>query len=297
MTSEAFDTVSCDLCGQDKAEEIPAVRHYTNDQPIHVCTNCGFIYVRKRRSAQAIADSWSKELYVTGPDNKPTYTARWPMVKARQTFIADYTDSTIGLKNKRLCDIGGGEGQFLDIARAPNYGAKVFAIEPSVANCKQLTQMGIENFEGTIEAYRDANRAKPRLFDIATAMWTLEASRDPRGMMDAAYDLLEMGGHLVIGTGSRILVPFKKPLQYYLSTHSVDLHPVRFSVNTLAGLFAVSGFEMAHVNRYMDSDWMCMIGRKVDRSKKIAWKKDDYREVIDFFKRWHEETQAHYQDA
>lgn len=295
--TDAYEQFPCDLCGRDEPKEIEVARHYTKDQPIHVCANCGFVYVRGRRSAQAIADAWSNDLYVKGGDgDQPRYTARWPMVKARQTFIADFIDTTVGLKGKKLCDIGGGEGQFLDIARAPNYGAKVFAIEPSAANCKQLTKMGIENFEGTIEAYRDKTKSKPRLFDIATSMWTLEACRDPRAMLDAAYDLLKSGGNVVIGTGSRLLVPFKKPLQYYFSPHPVDLHPVRFSANTLQGMLAVSGFELAHVNRYIDSDWMCMVGRKTDRSKKISWEKDDYRAVIDFFNRWHEDTQAHYRD-
>ena len=40
---------SCDACGSKESEEIKCLRKYTKNQPIHVCKNCGLIYVKKRR--------------------------------------------------------------------------------------------------------------------------------------------------------------------------------------------------------------------------------------------------------
>ena len=45
----------CDVCGCDKAVEVPYARLYTGDQPIHICKGCGFVYVRRRRDA---AKAW-----------------------------------------------------------------------------------------------------------------------------------------------------------------------------------------------------------------------------------------------
>ena len=281
---------ACDLCGADEAAEIEVARLYTNDQPVHVCRNCGFVYVRERRSAQEIADSWSNELY------QSNYTARIPAVKARQLFVADTINTTIGLPGKKLCDIGGGEGQFLEIARGPDYRADAFAIEPSESNCVALSKLGVPYHQGTIEDFV-ASKGMRGSFDIATIMWTLENCEDCRVMLNAAYDLLKPGGHLVVATGSRILVPFKKPLQLYLSKNPSDTHCFRFSARTLQGLFAVSGFEIEHVNRYIDHDVMCMIGQKTDRSVAISWTGDDWRSVVDFFDRWHLETRDHYANA
>ena len=289
MSEIEWEKFSCDLCGSDNAEEIPAIHEYQPDQPVHVCRDCGFVYVPKRRSAKAIADSWSDELY------EHAYTAGIPAVKARQLYVADFIHSAIGLKGKALCDIGGGEGQFLDMARNPAYGARVFAIEPSERNCGQMGEMSIECYHGTVEDFNQDPAERKRRFDIVTIMWTLEACRSCRDMLDAAYGVLGEGGHIAIATGSRILVPFKKPLHYYVGNDKWgDTHPFRFSANTLRALLAVSGFAPIHINRHFDTDYLVVIAQKTDRTKDIPWEKDDYREVIDFFDRWHRETQAHF---
>lgn len=285
MKSEPVEIFPCDICLGTEAVEIPYARLYTNNQPIHICKNCGFVYVQKRRSAQAIADSWSDEIYGEG------YTARIPAVKARQTYVTDFINVNLGLKGKNLCDIGGGEGQFLEIARG--YGAKLFAIEPSKKNCETLTKLGAENFYGTIEEYTQSPQSKNYSADIVTIMWTLENCRSCRDMIQAAYRIVKEGGHITIATGSRLLVPFKKPLETYLSTNPADTHAFRWSSNSLRAILAICGFEVTHTNRYMDSDILCMIAKKREANAKISWQKDDWLQVHDFFERWHREN-VHY---
>lgn len=288
MTTEDYEIFPCDLCGSEEAEEITAALKYTDKQPLHVCKNCGFVHVKQRRSANRIAEVWSDDIY------ESDYTARIPAVKARQTYVAEFIDVEVGLKDKRICDIGGGEGQFLEMIKAPEYGANVFAIEPSQKNCDLMTKSGIESFCGSIEDYCDSEMFKERKFDIATIMWTLENCQSCRTMLDAAYDVLDDEGVVAISTGSRLMVPFKKPLHYYLGTNPADSHCFRFSQNTLQGLLAVSGFEMIAVNRAIDTDYLVMIGRKTDKSKPIDWQGDRYQEVVDFFNRWDIETQGYY---
>jgi 2-polyprenyl-3-methyl-5-hydroxy-6-metoxy-1,4-benzoquinol methylase len=225
------------------------------------------------------------------------YTARIPAVKARQIYVAETIDTEVGLKGGALCDIGGGEGQFLDIAKAEPYGALPFAIEPSEANCRMLTGLGIENYQGTIEEFLDSNSDKLGSFDFVTIMWTLENCRSCRDMLNAANALLRTGGHIVVATGSRVLVPFKKPLHYYLSKNPADTHSFRFSANTLRGLLAVSGFETVYTNRYIDTDFLVVIAQKAPSGEKLTWTGDDPDDVADFFARWHTETAAHYNDA
>ncbi len=125
MVQEKYEEFPCDVCGSTDAIEVPYARNYTNGQPIHICKECGFVYVKLRRSAHEIADTWSDELYGDG------YTARIPAVKARQTYVAEFVDVNIGLRDKQVCDIGTGEGQFLEINRKEEYGAKVFGTEAS----------------------------------------------------------------------------------------------------------------------------------------------------------------------
>jgi 2-polyprenyl-3-methyl-5-hydroxy-6-metoxy-1,4-benzoquinol methylase len=282
--SDVYTTYPCELCGKDDFAEIVEARGYTNGQPLHVCNNCGFVQVIDRRSPERIAEVWSKELFGAG------YTANWPAVKARMTYVADTTDQQISLNGKKLCDIGAGEGNFLKIA-SKTYGADVFGIEPSEANCKLMRDAAIDCFEGTIEDYRDSLKGKDDgKFDVVTIMWTLENCNSAVAMLKAAHSIVKPGGHLVMATGSRLLVPFKKPLNMYLSKNPADTHSFRFSANTLQGFFAIAGFEKEFVNHFIDTDWLVMIGKSVEAGKKIEWKGDDPKKVLDFFKRWHAET-------
>ena len=83
-----------------------------------------------------------------------------------------------------------------------------------------------------------------------------------------------------MATGSRILVPFKKPLQYYIGPNA-DVHPHHFSAKTLAGHMAQAGFRMTDVNRFIDSDYLVMVGEKTDRTAPISWEGDNATAVLD----------------
>lgn len=277
----------CDVCGSSDAVEVPHAREYTNGQPIHICVRCGFVYVQGRRAAATIADEWSERIYGNG------YTALLPAVRARLTFVAAFVAERLGLRGKRVCDIGAGEGVLLDMLRHPEYGAEVYGIEPSRANCDRMTGLGIPNFCGTIEEYAEQG-APGGMCDVAVIAWTMENCQSPAAMLAAAHRMLRPGGAVVVATGSRILVPFKKPLHYYLCPRPADSHAFRWSSQTLRAQLAVAHFAVQHTNRYIDHDVLCMIAERRDAAEEIPWVGDDYRAVRDFFERWHRETVTYY---
>jgi len=278
-----------DFKGLGEMVEIPCSPIYSRGQLVHVCKETGLVRVKKLRSAEAIAKAWSNEVY---SDNfgKDTYTARVPAVKARQTYVADFADVNIGLKDKILCDIGAGEGQFLEIITSDVYKAKVFGIEPSEKNCIILSGNNFTNFKGTIEDWEKSDKFEENKFDVITIMWTLVNSYSCLDMVNIAYKMLKPGGYIIVAEGSRILVPFKKPLHMYFSPLPVDLHPYHFSANSLTNLLKVNNFKIEHINRYMDSDILCIIGKKVHKLENSNYEVDDYKDVLNFFERWHKDT-------
>ena len=219
-----------------------------------------------RRTPEAIQKTWADELYRSDDKarlSNTTYTARMPAVHARQVFAADFLAEAINLKDKTVVDIGAGEGDFLGILQSPEYNARGFAIEPSAANCELLKKSGIDNFLGTMEDYTASPECAEGRFDVATLTWTLENCQSALGVLKAAAGILKDGGHIMVATGSRILVPFKKPLQYYFGPN-MDVHPFHFSANCLKGLLASAGFETTNINRYIDSDYLVAVGRKAE---------------------------------
>jgi len=277
-------TKSCDVCNSKKSQEIKVLRKYSNKQEIRVCKKCGFIFVPNRRSYEEIAKTWSRKLYGN------TYTARIPAIKARQTYLIDTLDNWFGLKNKDICDIGAGEGQMLEIADK-EYGAKVFGIEPSKKNIFLMRKNKIKCFEGTIEDYHKSKNFNKKKFDIVTIAWTLENCSSCFDLINISKKLLKPSGKIVVATGSRILVPFKKPLSLYISKVEADTHSFRFSRNTLARLMIINGLNIVKENRYIDTDYLILSGRKSNKSKmnKRKLPKDNYKNILDFFKRWDKE--------
>lgn len=279
----------CDLCGADDPIEVPRCREYTGGQPVHVCRRCGFVYVIRRRSAERIAEAWSQEIFGSG------YTAAIPAVTARLTYVAEFLRLHVDLAGRRVCEVGAGEGEFLDLIRGARYGAVPFGIEPSTANGARLDALGIEHFTGTIEQYAGLASAAPP-FDVVAILWTLENCRDCRRMLSIAHSILRPGGSLVVATGSRLLVPFKKPLHTYLSRNPADTHAFRFSANSLQAMLKVSGFAPAQVNRYIDHDILCVIGTRADGAAPSAVRADDPIEICSFFERWHVDTRIYFPD-
>jgi hypothetical protein len=288
--SASYANYPCDLCGSDEPIEIACSRLYTGDQPIHVCGHCGFVYVRARRSSEEIARVWSEEIY------GDVYTAvKNPAMMSRQTFVAEFLASRTELAGKKVCDIGAGEGFFLKYLMS-QYGVVPFGIEPSPGNCMRLRELGIPSFTGTIEQF-GARRGEAYQADVVSIMWTLENCLSCIDMLKGAAALLPAGGRIIVATGSRILVPFKKPLFAYFSHTPADSHCFRFSANSLQSALAKAGFRTVATNRYIDNDILCVLGEKVSEkmsgAAKIDLKRDHPLEVLAFFERWHHDS-VHY---
>ena len=287
--SDDYREFPCDICGASDPVELPHSRDYTDGQPIHICRGCGFVYVVQRRSAQRIADVWSSEIF------GGTYTATIPAVTARLTYVAEYLETTVGLKGKSVAEIGAGEGRFLKMAKSI-YGAGVFGVEPSTANSRILGAADIPHFTGTIESYSGSGDSRVGTFDLVVILWTLENCQDCKAMLRGARKLVKPGGFVAVATGSRILVPFKKPLHNYLSKIPTDACSFRFSANTLRAALAVSGLESAHINRFIDHDILCAVARRAEDGASQTWKGDSYLDVHSFFERWHVDTAMYFPD-
>lgn len=286
-SSDEYREFPCDLCGATESFEVPHSREFHQAQPIDICSRCGFVYVKRRRSARRIADVWSSDIFGSG------YTAATPAVIARLTYVAAFVEQSIGWSGRRVAEIGAGEGSFLTMIREPRYGARVFGIEPSADNCARMKDSGIDRFHGTIEEFTATDTSTSPV-DVVAILWTLENCQDCKVMLDGAHRALAPDGHIVVATGSRILVPFKKPLHTYFSQYPADIHAFRFSANTLRAILAVCGFDVVGQNRHIDSDVLCMVAKKTDRRTALAWQGDRPLEVYTFFERWYVDTKMYY---
>src|SRR3990172_675418 len=260
-------TRACDLCGETTGTEI--------EPGIVVCSGCGFVYVPERRPPQEIAAAWG-EVYRSG-----AYDPNWPGVKARLYYVAEWLDQKIGLEGKTVLDIGAGRGFFLEQVKARD-GHPV-GLEPDPDNANWIRSKDIACFTGAIEDFPGVGQ-----YDLVTILWTLENCGDCLAMLRFARDALAPGGHVVVATGSRIMVPFKKLYSPAFGKLAPDLHCFRWSQKTLGAAMIQAGLFKELKNDYWQNDVLLRTAsrREVgDGGIKFA---DDAQDVIDFFRSWKE---------
>lgn len=268
--SEVPVRFNCDLCGADDPRAIEVTLKHTKTEPLYTCNGCGLVYVPERRSTEEVASNWN-DLYgdTYNPDENPA-------VVARHHYVGAFLDQHVPLRKKEVVDIGAGTGGFLRVL--DYYGADALGIEPSPENCNMHTG---RSFCGTVEEYFSIGTEN---FDVVSILWTLENTADPAGMLQEAWDLLADDGHVVVATGSRLLVPFKKPMNMYIGPNTADNHATRYSANTLRGMLHENRFEVVAENRWIDSDVMVMVAKK--RQEKTPWIGDKSSDVTGYFNLW-----------
>jgi SAM-dependent methyltransferase len=197
-------------------------------------------------------------------------------VKARLYYVAEWLDQNIGLDGKTVLDIGAGNGRFLDFVRSR--GAHPVGLEPDPDNARKIRALDIACFTGSTETV-----PTPGQYDLVTINWTLENCGDCLGMLRYAKGCLAPGGVVSVATGSRILVPFKKPLSSYFGTQEADLHCFRWSRNSLSEAFSKVHMGTIRINDYDQRDEMIQVA---DASSLGRWPLDDSVLVHNFFARW-----------
>ncbi len=256
----------CDLCGITTGTEI--------EPKVFVCDGCGFVHVKERRSPAEIAAAWS-EVYTSG-----AYDPNWPGVKARLFYAAEWLDQKYGLKDKSVLDIGAGKGVFLDYAA--DRGAYTAGIEPDAINVEIVRGKGHKCFAGMVEEVD-----VPSKFDVVTILWTLENCGGCIDFLNHARKFLKDDGILAVATGSRILVPYKKPYSSYFGELSPDLHCYRWTETTLARALSRSGLFPVESNDWRQNDVLLVASRPFgpDYGTRFSAAPQD---VVKFFRGWKE---------
>ena len=278
-----------DYLGKGKNIILPYSKKLTNGE-VNISKYSGLVSVIKRRSSSELADEWSRKIF-GAKFSKSSYTSKIPAVIARQIYVLETMKNKIKLNQKNICDFGAGEGDFLKMIKDSKLSSKLFAIEPSKKNCKYLKKNKIKTFQGTVEDFYKIK--KNQRFDVITIIWTLCNTSNCFDVINCASNLLKKNGHIVIAESSRILVPYKKPIQMYFGNPDPDTHPFHFSKNSLSNLLVLNKFKPVFINRYIDSDYLVIIAKKTTRVNKKKIILDDYRKVKKFFISWYKDSKKY----
>lgn len=276
-SAELIDTVRpCDLCGATGSLDTPG----DPSSKIRICTGCGFVHVKERRSIEEVAQAWD-QIYANGG-----YDPDWPGVKARLFYVSEWIGQHIGLDGRSVLDIGAGNGLFLEFCR--DRGAHVVGLDPSSKNVAIVKSKDIACFHGwAADSSPDIGQ-----YDIVTLNWTLENTGDCLEVLRYAKRQLAPNGHLVVATGSRIYGGFRKPLSCYIPqdrSYPHDTHCFRWSIRSLRRAFVRVGLSKGRTNDWDQRDEMIVTAIDAGGATCLDEGKERPEDVLDHFRRWHEQ--------
>ncbi len=182
---------SCPLCG---ATVIRFLIERGDKLPIYECLNCGFAFLYKRPSRQALATYYDGD-YFQSSDTYQDYfnyaqaiidLGYCPRLHRLSRFLTDF-------REKRVLDVGCAAGGTLALLQ--KMGAKTIGIEISEAACEIARRSyGIEVIQSPLEnVYLDKES-----FDVIFMFDVLEHLENPSGALNQLFNALSPNGFLSI---------------------------------------------------------------------------------------------------
>lgn len=257
-----LEKINCPLCNSDKnkilgirgnheyfgADKNAQPHIYTN---VAECLQCGFIFTNPMiYGMEHLEDAHYDNPEVYQSDEEGNISA---MFETRLKYISSFSPG------KKLLDIGGGKGEFLNTAK--NHGWDVSGIEPSPRFCQYAKEkLDLDMKQGFLNTETFAGRR----FDLITLNHVLEHVDKPYQLLDLISGYLEKDGILFIevpNVNSILLhiadIYFRiKGLKW--SSRLSPLHPpyhkYGYSERSLRYLLNKAGFKVVGVKTYPEAD-------------------------------------------
>ena len=235
---------------------------------------------------------WSKNIFSKKIDTaKRKYSSFNPIMMSRHYYSALFIKNFLK-KRTSFCDFGTGEGNFLNELYRLRRDLDIFFVEDFDQNYSIVKKnfylkfkKNIKGFKGSIETAKFENKK----FGASSLIWTLCNCVDPLKVLTNIHKNLEENGLLLISESSRIMVPFKKPIENFFNKkyQTKNTHPWFFSYNSLSNLLEICGFRIIQTNRFYDENDLIVIAQRKNlkyHKPKITFEKQ--KNVIKFLKMW-----------
>jgi hypothetical protein len=279
--------------GRNGCIELEFIKDWTNGDLLFIDKVTGLVRSEKKMTHVQVADYWSDIVFQSNdPDD---YSAAHPFAQGRLLYVLLSIKEFLKTNNvtiASMCDFATGEGVFLEHALKHFDGINLKGTETSAQLAEGLRRKGFDVSNLTLGVKNLEENTPKLLTDFGVISWTLCNCLNVVDVLLDTREYIQDGGYLCVADSSRILVPFRKSLQDYLpKTHPLDFHPHFFSKQSISALLTAVGYEVIWVNRYFDSDILCLIAKKValpSTDNLIAV--DDSQLVESFMRKWHLES-------
>ena len=180
--------VRCPACDSDESKP------YLSKEglQLHVCENCGLIYMNPRPNENTMVEFFSKskaiDIYSDMVDK--TKEARTELIF---NPLADFIVQNFGKGS--LLEVGCGSGLLLDALAKKNKDWSLRGVEPSRRAVEICTSKGLDVFHGSLEEFDEY-----AAYDLIVFWAVFDHFFDPYKIVKKAHALLKKGGSILIGS-------------------------------------------------------------------------------------------------
>jgi len=189
--------------------------------------------------------------------------------------INEYSDSLTNLKDKKIVEIGCGDGSFLKFLQ--DKGAKVTGFEPSgiAAGLAREKGLNILNTYFNKETIKDMD-----LFDGFVIRYVLEHIPNPNEFLktihsvceDGAIGLIELPNYEKMNSEKRYFEFFREHVVYY-------------SGDTLAQVLNNNGFELLKYYTVLNDEYLVAIVKRIDTAKRSKYFTNAFNTINKYLKK------------
>ncbi len=219
------------------------------------------------------------------------YTSTSPHFASRHAYTIYQIKKNLSFKNLCIADLGCGNAGLVSMIQRLTKQKLIYGFDDSLYNFKinkRINKKKELRFVNSSIENIDTKKYK-NFFDLIVLTWTLSSCSQPLLIIDKIRDILKKDGILVISESSRVLVQPIYNINYYFDTKSkintFINYPWRFSFNSLNNLLTLKNFKLIDKNNFKHNENMVLIFKKKKNCKK-KYKFDNYKNVINFFKKW-----------
>jgi 2-polyprenyl-3-methyl-5-hydroxy-6-metoxy-1,4-benzoquinol methylase len=244
----------CKVCGVRSKYVYSLEQDSAPSLEVYLCPGCGLLFVGNTPSEEQLAAMYSQ------PQEKDYYTEIATETHGKNLKAADDVVSLLAeIPDPFVCDLGCGDGHFLELMREVNPGLKLCGAEISKPRAAVARSKGFQIIEHAIGKEKDR-------FSLITMLDVAEHVADPIGVFAECRNSLLPGGRIYIHTPCRCfwdslslwLIRFpglRKLGMKWLKTRVSSAHLHLWTAKALNLAFEKAGFRMSRLTRELELSW------------------------------------------
>lgn len=248
------NAVLCKVCGVHAMYAFSLGQVAAPDLEVHLCPGCGLLFVGNTPTEQLLAEMYSE------PQESNYYTEIATETHGKNLKAAkDITSLLAKFSNPVVCDLGCGDGQFLQLLRAVDPNMELCGAEISKPRAAVARSKGFQIIEHSISK-------EEKRFSLVTMLDVAEHVADPVGVFTDCRKSLLPGGKIYIHTPCRcfwdslslllIRVPgLRRVGMKWLKTRVSAAHLHLWTSKALSIALTKAGFRMSRLTRELELSW------------------------------------------